>query len=478
MVLIAPELGNLFHPGVKRKSNRTGKLRAKANRVARGATEVMVKITGFGKGAGHVKAHLDYITRNGKMEMENDRGEVFTGKEDVKELFSDWKKDFSDGERRKNQRDTMHMVLSMPEGTDSESVKRAVREFTKDTFGGKHEYVFVLHTDEPHPHCHVTVKCKGFDGTRLNPRKADLQQWREGFADKLRDQGVDAEATPRGSRGVVKKAEKSVLRHIERGDKSHEPRVAKVKAAKIKEAAKELTSDVNTPHPWEEVIKKKQQEIRNQWLVIAEALNNENTKITFNQKEAHNDRPDYTRISDAHVHRGQRAAALYQSNYEESGRQEPPRSVASLRDMPSINVVQRREGTQMLLQPDAFNRMERRETRTDTEMRRAGIGDNRAQDKGSETGGSGARTGGTGGTGINTVNDSKSLASAIRGFVERMPPVITERQQLKQELFQKFTKQPEKIRAIADAALSVNSKNKDVSQELNSKPVVNKDIER
>jgi type IV secretory pathway VirD2 relaxase len=86
MALIEAELGSALYAAVKRKTNNTQKLRAadvraKASRVAAGSPEVMVKITGFGKGADHVKAHLDYITRKGKLEMENDRGEIFTGKE-------------------------------------------------------------------------------------------------------------------------------------------------------------------------------------------------------------------------------------------------------------------------------------------------------------------------------------------------------------------------------------------------------------
>jgi hypothetical protein len=32
----------------------------------------------------------------------------------------------------------------------------------------------------------------GFDGKRLNPRKAELRKWREDFALAMRDQGVDA----------------------------------------------------------------------------------------------------------------------------------------------------------------------------------------------------------------------------------------------------------------------------------------------
>lgn len=276
MPLIEPELGKALNPAVKRKANKTRKLRDTAKRVSANATEVMVKITGFGKGGGHVKAHLDYITRNGKLEIENERGEVFNGKDEVKAFFKDWEKDFSDSKRHKNQRDTMHMVLSMPESVDPESVKNAVREFAQSTFAENHEYVFALHTDEPHPHCHITVKCLGFNGRRLNPRKDDLQDWREAFADKLRDQGVDAEATGRRSRGVVKKAEPSVIRHIERGDKTHQPRVSRVRAEKIKEAARELSSEAKglpvAIKPWEAAISARQNEIRRAWLSAADAF--------------------------------------------------------------------------------------------------------------------------------------------------------------------------------------------------------------
>ncbi len=469
MSLIASELDGLLHPRVKRKANKTGNLRA-AKRVTSSATEVMVKITGFGKGAGHVKAHLDYITRNGKLEMENDRGEVFSGKDEVKTLFDDWEKDFSDGERRKNQRDTMHMVLSMPEGTDVESVHMAVREFTKETFGGKHEYVFALHTDEPHPHCHVTVKCLGFDGTRLNPRKADLQQWRVGFAEKLRDQGVDAEASPRNSRGVVKKAEASVIRHIERGDKTHKPRVSKVKAAKIKEVAQELTDEAKgltiPVKPWEEAIKSQQQKIRQKWLAVAGALETDDSRITFNNKVAHNDRPQYERISDNEAKRGQRAAALYQSNLEVYGRQESPRSIASLRNVSGVSVVHNRQGNKVLLRQDALNSVGK-DGRADPKMRRSGVGASR--DSGSAE---------------RLSSSSKALADNIRGFVASMPlidsksPLLTEREELKRMLKQKFTKQPEKVQATkVDAAVPAKSNDKAAVQEP-SKPVVNKDIER
>ncbi|MGV8294034.1 relaxase/mobilization nuclease domain-containing protein, partial [Pseudomonas aeruginosa] len=132
------------------------------------------------------------------------------------ELHSQWAEEFADGKQYKNRRDTMHMVMSMPPGTDPEAVRCAVREYAKKTFGGNHEYAFVLHTDEAHPHCHLTVKCRGFDGAQLNPRKAQLQAWRESFALEMEAEGVPAEATARRSRGVTRKATRQTLVHIEK----------------------------------------------------------------------------------------------------------------------------------------------------------------------------------------------------------------------------------------------------------------------
>lgn len=279
---IEDEFAKALRSTVKRKPNTTlplgapHQLQCKARRVVSGAPEVMVKITGFGRGAEHVKAHLDYISRHGKLEVENDRGEVFTSKEELKELFNDWKLDFSTSQRRKNQRDTMHMIVSMPEGTLPGAVRNAAREFSEKTFGHNYEYLFALHTDEPHPHAHITVKTRGFNRRRLHVGKETVQEWREEFAQALQQQGVDAEATPRSSRGVVRKPEQQVIRHIERGDKTHPRRVSKVRAAKIKEIAAELSGEAQgqavAPRPWEEKIRVAQATIRAAWLAAADQL--------------------------------------------------------------------------------------------------------------------------------------------------------------------------------------------------------------
>jgi hypothetical protein len=52
------------------------------------------------------------------------------------------------------------------------------------------------------------VRAEGKDGKRLNPRKADLRRWRETFAEKLREQGIEAEASPQITRGGSRRTER------------------------------------------------------------------------------------------------------------------------------------------------------------------------------------------------------------------------------------------------------------------------------
>ena len=92
----------------------------------------------------------------------------------------------------------------MPAGTNAAALYQAAAAFAQDEFA-KHQYALVLHTIESdpnrdpseNPHVHLCVKARGVDGVRLNPRKPDLRRWREQFAERLRDHGVDAEASSR-----------------------------------------------------------------------------------------------------------------------------------------------------------------------------------------------------------------------------------------------------------------------------------------
>ncbi|MFH0134818.1 relaxase/mobilization nuclease domain-containing protein [Variovorax sp. VaC1] len=200
-------------------------IRSKLGSIAKKAPEVMVKISGGGKGMRHIKSHLDYISRNGKIELENEEGDVLTGIEDLRELRKEWQDGGSRIADESDVREAFNIVLSMPAGTDELAVKRAARDFAAQEFEG-HQYVMALHTfatdpdpkPSKNPHVHLAVKAQAADGTRLNPRKADLQRWREGFAEALREHGVEAAATNRQQRLKRDRGEKQPVRQMrERG---------------------------------------------------------------------------------------------------------------------------------------------------------------------------------------------------------------------------------------------------------------------
>lgn len=241
--------------------------REKIARTVRKAPEVMVKISGGGKNMQQIKAHMDYISRNGAVELEDENGQTYKGKEDVRDVRDAWAKGKIgipyDGERRK---EAFNIILSMPPGTDRQSVKDAARAFAAQEFGN-HQYVFAAHDDEKHPHVHLAVKAIGKDGVRLNPRKADLQGWRELFAEKMREQGIEANATPRKARGIVQKPEKQAVRRMEgRGVPS------RAKSGRRVDAEREARGVYVKPNPAQDKISATRKETQHTYGQIARAL--------------------------------------------------------------------------------------------------------------------------------------------------------------------------------------------------------------
>jgi hypothetical protein len=167
--------------------------------VIRRAPQVMVKVTGGGRGMQAIAAHFRYISKNGRLDMEDERGETMRGRDAVYALTEDWRFSGTQIEEVGFRREAFNIMLSMPFGTDPLIVQRAAREFAQTELAD-HKYVMVLHDHQANPHVHISVRAESIHGRRLNPRKADLQRWRETFAEKLRGYGIDAEATRQATR--------------------------------------------------------------------------------------------------------------------------------------------------------------------------------------------------------------------------------------------------------------------------------------
>jgi hypothetical protein len=163
----------------------------------------MVKVTGGGRGMKGIAAHFRYISKNGRLEIEDERGQTMRGKDVLRELADDWRYGGSLIEDTSSRREAFNIMLSMPRGTDPVSVQWAAREFAKAELAD-HKYVMVLHDHQANPHVHISVRAESKHGKRLNPRKTDLHRWRETFAAKLRERGIEAEATRQATRGATR----------------------------------------------------------------------------------------------------------------------------------------------------------------------------------------------------------------------------------------------------------------------------------
>ena len=134
-------------------------IRARIEGTVRRAPQVMVKVTGGGRGMKAIAAHFRYISKNGRLDIEDDQGNVSRGKDAVRELAEDWRLGGSLIENESHRREAFNIILSMPRGTDALTVLRAAREFAEEELAD-HKYVMVLHDHQANPHVHLSVRAE------------------------------------------------------------------------------------------------------------------------------------------------------------------------------------------------------------------------------------------------------------------------------------------------------------------------------
>lgn len=201
------------------------KATAKAvNATVKKKPQVMVKVSGSSKGCDKAQAHASYIGRNGKVELEDETGKKFTGAEQ-KDALKAWQamglpeKD-SDGKRK----EALHMVFSMPNGTNPEAMKTAVKNLVEEEFSG-HKYFIAQHLDTNNPHCHVLLCASDDRGARLSIKKDDLHNYRVNFVSKLAEQGIEATASRKIHRLDFKDTKRQGVYHRDkRENKNLEPK--------------------------------------------------------------------------------------------------------------------------------------------------------------------------------------------------------------------------------------------------------------
>lgn len=213
--------------------------------VVRRAPQVMVKVTGGGRGMNAIAAHFRYISKNGRLQIEDDRELTYRGKESMHDLVEQWRRGGARIPDEGHRREAFNIMLSMPHGTSPLAVQQAARAFAKIELAG-HRYVMVLHDHQANPHVHLSIRATGVDGSRLNPRKTDLHRWRESFAERLRELGIEAEASRQATRGEGRRSQDLWrLKAKEEGRLSNEAPASKAGDAYAKSRSNALVAWAN-----------------------------------------------------------------------------------------------------------------------------------------------------------------------------------------------------------------------------------------
>jgi len=78
-----------------------------------------------------IAAHFRYISKSGRIPIEDDREEVREGREALHDLVEQWRLGGSLIDDVGYRREAFNIMLSMPRGVDSAIVQRAAREFAR-----------------------------------------------------------------------------------------------------------------------------------------------------------------------------------------------------------------------------------------------------------------------------------------------------------------------------------------------------------
>ena len=166
-------------------------------RASRRLPQAVFKISSYSRSGGAVWDRVQYISREGELEVEDPNGEQVADLVELEQMVDDWEA----GKGTRAKRLAMSAVVSFPAGVDQEKATEAARQFFREAFADNHSYVFAPHADTDQFHVHLLLETRGHDGQQLRLDRDDLQDLRELLAEKAREQGIELDASPRWARG-------------------------------------------------------------------------------------------------------------------------------------------------------------------------------------------------------------------------------------------------------------------------------------
>ena len=181
--------------------------------------QAVVKIIPGGgcSGRGQLTAQLNYLSRDGDLELEEgyrDFRNPIWDTDGIRDTATRWAMDWEDamsrdGRTARAKNKTFHMLISYPEGTDPETAKEAADKFAdrlchSGEFGDEWRNVRAWHTDRTHPHMHLVIDRLGESGRmmQIHPAKPiNPKRLRALQVDTAAEYGLALNDTPRVSRG-------------------------------------------------------------------------------------------------------------------------------------------------------------------------------------------------------------------------------------------------------------------------------------
>lgn len=159
------------------------------------------------------KNMVDYISRDGDLELLDQDGNPVQTDEEREWLLDDWSDSFTD---RAKPRIAAHMIISAPEGSSVADVKKASKEWGRESLS-EYDYVQVTHTDEPHPHTHFIVARRP-GGPRLSFGPKDIRKMKDCWAKIGSRNNIPMVSSSRLERGKTRKSLKQRDIHIRNRD--------------------------------------------------------------------------------------------------------------------------------------------------------------------------------------------------------------------------------------------------------------------
>jgi len=245
-------------------------------RAARRVPQAVVKVVSFPRNKTRLRELMAYISREGKLPLETEKGDLVTDLEGQRELAEMWAL-FFDG--RKKSRQAVHIVFSMPPGSDPDALRKAVRTVVTRHFAG-HRAVFGIHEDRKHPHAHAVIHMRG-PAKKLELRKSDLHRLREVFAEAAREQGVMLAASPRAARGVGRKGVRQAVHHLRAKGV-----VPEVQNQAAREFMEETKRGVLVEKPWEAAMRHRHDLEKQAYVEEAQRLRTASEQANARDKEA------------------------------------------------------------------------------------------------------------------------------------------------------------------------------------------------